>query len=77
MSRAMQKDAEAIIWGVRHSQGVNWHDSESAARREMAEMVTADARRQAQARGKVRLLSRYIGQVEEVENPYEQAEGSE
>jgi hypothetical protein len=71
MSRAMQKDAESIIWGIRHSQGVNWVDSEAEARRQMAEMVAYDTRRQLQARGKVRLLCRYIGAVEEVENPYQ------
>lgn len=71
MSRAMQKYGEAIIWGVQHSQGINWCDSETQARQQMAQMVASDARRQAEARGKVRLLSRYVGAVEVVENPYE------
>lgn len=72
MTRAMQADAEAIIWGVRHAQGVVWFDSEAQARQEMQTMVASDARRHSGSRGKVRLLSRYIGTVETVENPYAQ-----
>lgn len=70
MSRPLQKDEAATLWGVLHSQGIRWCDSEIQARRDMANMAAGDVRRQRQARYKVRLVSREIGPLIEVENPY-------
>jgi hypothetical protein len=57
-------------WGVKHAQGIRWCSSELTARAEMIHMVSADERRQAQARGHVRLVRRHLSAVEVVENPY-------
>lgn len=50
---------------------MNWFDTEAQARREMADMVKRDSHRHHHARGQVRLLNREIGELVEVENPYD------
>lgn len=70
VSRAIQERAAATIWGVQHNQGINWFDTERSARQEMAHLLAYEHRRQPQAAGKIRLLTREIGPAVEVENPY-------
>lgn len=69
--RLTQMDEPATLWGVRHAQGIRWCNSETQARKYMADMAARDAHRQRCAQGKVRLVRREIGPVIEVENPYE------
>jgi hypothetical protein len=54
-------------WTVAHSQGVHPGPfTEAAARRWIANDIKADGRRQFQARGKQRLLRRYVTDWEEI-----------
>lgn len=69
--RLTQMNEPATLWGVRHSQGIRWCNSEAEARRGVVELVALDSRRQSGARGRVRLVRRELGPVIEVENPYE------
>lgn len=73
MTRALRNDEAAVMWGYRHSQGIRWCDSEEEARRLMADSVKGDDRIQHAYRGRVRLVSRTLGPIVEVENPYDTA----
>lgn len=67
----MDREDAHMMWGVMHAQGIRWCGNERVARQDMEAMVASDERRQASARGKVRLVRREVGPVEVVENPYD------
>lgn len=67
----MNREDAHTMWGVAHAQGIRWCSNERAARQDMEDMVKSDARRQSDARGKVRLVRREVGPVEVIENPYD------
>lgn len=68
--RVLRDENASTLWGVKHSQGIRWCNSEREARESMLEMKARDPHRQAVARGRVRLVSRDIGPLVFVENPY-------
>lgn len=72
MTRALQLDGEGVLWGVKHSQGIRWCGDEAEARTFMEASVRQDKSRHWEARGKVRLVSRTIGPLTVVLNPYEE-----
>lgn len=73
MSRKLLADEGAVLWGVRHAQGIRWCDSEAEARQGVADSVRTDTSRQYSARGKIRLVRRTLGPIEVIENPYADA----
>lgn len=68
---ALQKPAATTLWGVQHSQGINWFGDEASARVAMASALKYEIKQQPQARGKIRLFSRELGPIVQVENPYD------